>query len=379
MEFQLKTLTPLWTGDIDARSSVIRETGIIGSLRWWYEAIVRGLGGYACDPTGSGKCEYDPDKKQKSLCPACYLFGTSGWARLFRLEIEPLPLLPLHFRSRVRANCAWLGRIFGGEPMGRGHLPKIDNLVVLFGETVIHVSTRIQDDDYAIIQLISLFDFIARYGGLGAKLQHGFGQVRVESQEKLAEISPKALKELKRHLNQGNFRKESNPPDLPTLTRFFSLAYSLPTNSLKDFLDPRSHFGNLKAQNERRYIPCTFDLRYKGDTSQMGFRQRLKNQQWNCQKLTALLGETLTSKERLGSRLFMGMPYAVDEAYELKVFGFVLPVVGEVDDVVSELNEYMKALFNVTAKRVFSFQNWLKESELSEVGSCPLNFKHPFA
>lgn len=40
----LKTLTPLWTGGADGRSDRLHTTGIIGSLRWWYEGIVRGLG-----------------------------------------------------------------------------------------------------------------------------------------------------------------------------------------------------------------------------------------------------------------------------------------------------------------------------------------------
>ncbi|MGQ9712918.1 MAG: type III-B CRISPR module RAMP protein Cmr1 [Desulfotomaculales bacterium] len=61
----------------------VRETGLIGSLRWWYEALVRGLGGYACDPTGENHC---PDKNGKH-CAACELFGCTGWARKFRLEV----------------------------------------------------------------------------------------------------------------------------------------------------------------------------------------------------------------------------------------------------------------------------------------------------
>jgi len=48
---KIKALTPLWTGDAERKSNKIRETGIIGSLRWWYEALIRGLGGNACDPT----------------------------------------------------------------------------------------------------------------------------------------------------------------------------------------------------------------------------------------------------------------------------------------------------------------------------------------
>jgi len=84
-EIKIRTLTPLWTGDVDRECKSIKETGIIGSLRWWYEALVRGLGGYACDPTSDRKCIYEGDIKK--ICPACQLFGCTGWGRKFRVEI----------------------------------------------------------------------------------------------------------------------------------------------------------------------------------------------------------------------------------------------------------------------------------------------------
>jgi CRISPR-associated protein Cmr1 len=90
MEITLKTLTPLWTGGVDQTCDRLHETGLIGSLRWWYEAIVRGLGGYACDPTSDSRCEYnpkDPRPPEEQLCAACYLFGHTGWARKFRLQV----------------------------------------------------------------------------------------------------------------------------------------------------------------------------------------------------------------------------------------------------------------------------------------------------
>lgn len=83
LTIQLRTLTPLWTGGVDQTCDRLHETGLIGSLRWWYEALVRGLGGYACDPTDDDRC---PDKKGKH-CAACELFGCTGWARKFRLRV----------------------------------------------------------------------------------------------------------------------------------------------------------------------------------------------------------------------------------------------------------------------------------------------------
>ncbi len=91
LKLKLKPLTPLWTGDENRRCSTLRETGIIGSLRWWYEALIRGLGGSACDPTNT-TCD------GKDHCAACELFGCTGWARKFRLEVEKQnDLIVLHF------------------------------------------------------------------------------------------------------------------------------------------------------------------------------------------------------------------------------------------------------------------------------------------
>lgn len=108
LKVKIRTLTPLWTGDIDRECKSIKETGIIGSLRWWYEALVRGLGGYACDPTSDDprykKCELKQDKFNKAIksgksvqealdeqiCPACQLFGCTGWRKRFRIDIQGL-------------------------------------------------------------------------------------------------------------------------------------------------------------------------------------------------------------------------------------------------------------------------------------------------
>ncbi|RLB90818.1 MAG: type III-B CRISPR module RAMP protein Cmr1 [Deltaproteobacteria bacterium] len=89
--WQFKALTDLWTGSVtlEERHGQIKEktgpgrlitTGLLGSIRWWFEVLVRGLGGYACDPTGT-KCE------GQNHCVVCELFGCTGWARKFRFEV----------------------------------------------------------------------------------------------------------------------------------------------------------------------------------------------------------------------------------------------------------------------------------------------------
>jgi CRISPR-associated protein Cmr1 len=78
--YQIKALTNLWTGDVNGKSDRLITTGLLGSIRWWFEALVRGLGGSACDPTNT-ECE------GRNHCVVCELFGCTGWARKLRFEV----------------------------------------------------------------------------------------------------------------------------------------------------------------------------------------------------------------------------------------------------------------------------------------------------
>lgn len=78
--WRCKALTGIWTGDADGRAERLITTGLLGSIRWWIEVVVRGLGGGACDPSQT-KCQ---DRKH---CAVCELFGCTGWARKFRFDV----------------------------------------------------------------------------------------------------------------------------------------------------------------------------------------------------------------------------------------------------------------------------------------------------
>ncbi|WP_048182740.1 type III-B CRISPR module RAMP protein Cmr1 [Methanosarcina siciliae] len=56
-EIKFKTLTPIWTGDTDRKCTTIKDTSIIGSMRWWYETIIGEIERYDCDPSNGG-CEF---------------------------------------------------------------------------------------------------------------------------------------------------------------------------------------------------------------------------------------------------------------------------------------------------------------------------------
>lgn len=78
--YELSSKTDLWTGDAKGEPNRLIATGLLGSIRWWFEVLVRGLDGHACDPTGK-QCE------GRNHCVVCELFGCTGWARKFRFEV----------------------------------------------------------------------------------------------------------------------------------------------------------------------------------------------------------------------------------------------------------------------------------------------------
>ena len=78
--WRMKALTDIWTGDSEGKPHRLIATGLLGSVRWWFEVLVRGLGGSACDPTET-KC------RDQRHCVVCELFGCTGWARKFRFDV----------------------------------------------------------------------------------------------------------------------------------------------------------------------------------------------------------------------------------------------------------------------------------------------------
>ena len=99
LSINIKTLTPLWTGGVDAgKVDRIHETSILGSLRWWFEVFVRGMGGMVNDPTQDERSGFDQEEYEQSkakdervrlretgLCDASQIFGATGWRQQFPL------------------------------------------------------------------------------------------------------------------------------------------------------------------------------------------------------------------------------------------------------------------------------------------------------
>lgn len=168
----LRTLTPIWTGGVETgKMDRLHESGVIGSLRWWYEAIVRGLGGRACDPSGHS-CIYDPEKPNKGLCDVCQLFGATGWRRRFRLVIVDDQTQPAWTPDTQTLNIRPPDRNRGWFlPPGR----------------VGSFTLRLDGDAKTRNRLAALLLFMERWGSLGAKPQLGYGVFEIEQRQEIVE------------------------------------------------------------------------------------------------------------------------------------------------------------------------------------------------
>jgi CRISPR-associated protein Cmr1 len=173
MDVPITTLTPLWTGGVETgKVDRLHETGILGSMRWWMEALVRGMGGNACDPARQA-CLYDPQEPNNGICDVCRVFGATGWRRRFRMEIvndETQPIWadasPLNIRPPERTRGWYL-------PPGR------------MGSFVL----RFRGDEATLTQLATLLLFMEQWGSLGAKAQLGYGAFALQDRETIARIA----------------------------------------------------------------------------------------------------------------------------------------------------------------------------------------------
>ncbi len=346
LEVKIKTLTPLWTGGVDGTCDRLHVSGLIGSMRYWYEAIVRGVGGYACDPSQGGGCTYLPyDAKYpektgaKSICAACYLFGATGWSRLFRLSATAKATEPLHFRTFPREergkmgdpNSWWLNRIFEKD-----QVPLSEEKTVYITddqELTLRFLGKSTEWKYVQSQLKMLLWFMANYAGLGAKQQFGFGLFDCEMTYIHWTQGLEDLKNFMRHHELIRNQIESIPIyDEKTvlaasLSDFFAVRGLVDENVvMREISLPQLSF----PIPNRKYLASAFDIRYKGDQFVTGFRQSMKGKA-GIGKISenALFGagaKNMNESESTASRIFVSMPLEVEQGqYLLRISGFAIP------------------------------------------------------
>lgn len=185
VKLAIKTLTPLWTGGVETgKMDRIHETNIIGSLRWWYEAIVRGLGGDVCNPTSDQqgeRCPHDGD----NYCQVCQIFGATGQGRKFRLRVGNGQAL---FSDNARNIPIPSGRIHSMKPRPRAggwYLMSNsvigDNIPLRFISLATPVISLATPDVSSVLHPV--LALIHRHAAIGAKVSNGYGVVHLSENE----------------------------------------------------------------------------------------------------------------------------------------------------------------------------------------------------
>lgn len=391
LELRLRTLTPLWTGDISGNSSHIRETGLLGSLRWWYEGIIRGMGGSVCDPLAKGHCEFKqekPEPPEQQLCPACLLFGCTGWQRRFRLEVtglEPIPLFFVASSSVYQTSGNWLWRMFGadeagGKKQGRGSSIKFTlGVQALWGtKTKLRIIPLKVFQGNISAQIAYLLNIISKWGALGAKTQNGFGQVIVNGLDE--DLITNGCQELRNAANrQENHNKnnisQNQLKNYFDLGRFFSRIYEIGLDN------PYGTTGRLIGDPcgfnyQDFFIPCAFDIRYKsrsrnpftGQGEDFGMRPWFKNKkQYNSKAIDTLFGKSKarTDEDRSGGRIGVSHLYRKqrDGSFYVKIWGHVPNDLGiEPEDVAREIDMFVQTMFRRAKLRTEFRQKEVLES-----------------
>ncbi|MER3462954.1 MAG: type III-B CRISPR module RAMP protein Cmr1, partial [Armatimonadota bacterium] len=193
-------LTDIWTGDADGEGERLITTGLLGSIRWWFEVLVRGLGGSACDPSFEDRKKYprssrcpDPQVNEPTKdghhCVVCQLFGCTGWARKFRFQV-------LDENGKIKQN----------------QIKKGETVQFVFSEL-----RPIREEEWALLDItLCLVD---EYGAIGGKTvfkpseernRHNafrhkdFGLIRIEVVEPV--VSVKTEEELRQYVKGSNWR-----------------------------------------------------------------------------------------------------------------------------------------------------------------------------
>jgi len=272
MKLSFRTLTAIWTGDAQGRAdrSVI-ETGILGSMRWWYETLVRGVGGHVCSSVGNGSCLLDPNVKlpnplpadpaarrtllhNTGLCDVCQLFGATGWRRRFRLIVDD---------HGMRKSSVWQGEVVaGGRSYVRPNAPPntspktpkwyfkdgaregaFDITLVPFGQDATPLAA-------------ALLQFMADWAAIGARAQMGMGVAalaeRVSTQPLYDQLA----------LVQGTQRYR----DLPHLENMFFARIHAPSGQREEMARMRYDLRRLfeKSQPVRHALFGTVRGQRKG-------------------------------------------------------------------------------------------------------------------
>jgi CRISPR type III-B/RAMP module RAMP protein Cmr1 len=259
-QIEVNTLTPLWTGDINGECSKIKETSLIGSLRWWYETLVRGLDGSACDPTSGSRCPSQEDGS-KNRCDVCEFFGCTDWGRRFGIRVVESPeAVEMKFLSRIEHESFYYYRRGRRSPT---YLDKWYELIykeanprAFFGRIRLATLSHSLISEEHIGDIVAfLLKLISVSGGMGAKSQIGFGLINLENEKEFdMREGFRKIKSIKG--SRDSLKKETLGL---CLNDYFKLEVALPT----DFLgNEGTGWYPRKPDMTQSYLQSGFALKF---------------------------------------------------------------------------------------------------------------------
>lgn len=300
MELEIKTLTPIWTGGIETgKMDRIHETSIIGSLRWWFEVLVRGLGGQVND--------YEETCSINS-CEVARIFGANGWQRRFRLNIKDSTKQDDKSPSKVESKHKYTKKndrdftptwYFPKEPKDK---PRV-------GSFIISIQKFFPDFDPQIIA--GLVQFIADWAAIGARPQMGFGVI--EPKKERFNTDP-----LYKYLT--SISGDKSYLDLPSLKNIFLARIEIPDATDVTTFDLKYELRQLFRENEniKHFIMGTIKknqavkskvkisrpynngmIRIWGWIPENPKKNDIYNNEWNREKILESIYKDLSSKYTL--------------------------------------------------------------------------------
>ncbi|WP_352405011.1 type III-B CRISPR module RAMP protein Cmr1 [Sporanaerobacter acetigenes] len=304
---ELETLTPIWTGDATGKCVSIKESSIMGSLRWWYREVVRASGGQVCTDnncnlsykkfidTLSNGSSIDEALNEQKICPVCKLFGCTGWAGKFKIIIESendgreIPTLQIETREIISKKTS--------KPLKR-------NVEVLMFDKnnplkiKIYPIKDIKDEEWEFLN--TTINLISTWGALGGRTAQGNGVVNI-----LSNNLPKP-------------KISVCYPQYSNLNDFFFLKFHLHfKEKISNLIEENSFWtnrGTLSTNREweivwkqHKFLPIAFHIR---DTI-----RRLEN---NKIKRHQIFGEC-----RRASQIFVSHGYRIDSStIEFRIWGY---------------------------------------------------------
>lgn len=331
LTIKLNTLTPIWTGNAFGKCDEIKESSILGCLRWWYEAINRGLGRKVCSPISDDrnksakKCKVNSEKfadsilkgktteealDEQDICPVCKLFGCNGWSGKIQLIIQDYGGQDIEYALiDARRNKTKKGMPFRRKTEGK--MFNKNNFLELQFYPLKHVT----DEEWILLDLT--LKVISKWTALGARTSQGNGVVNIKN----------SLQDSGSDLTISLVSRKNNDSrdEYPSLDNFFFSKFWLEFDEEISSLIDNNLFwtGDVGVSNSKRwkglwekycFVPTAFHIR---DT--------IRRMEENNEIRHRLFGKA-SRGFKSGSKIFVSHGYKVadkdDKTMEFRIWGY---------------------------------------------------------